>query len=124
LAAPRMSCTPPLRSADFTAGPPTPNNSSGDTEGGSEPGDTPGDDTPGGGTPDEVIAIADIQGTGPTTPVNGKTVTTQGEVTAVYAEGGLNGFVIQTPGTGAEVPTAQDASHGIFIYMGNRPASA
>ena len=115
-------------SADFTAGAPTPTNSSGDTEGGSEPGDnpgdTPGDDTPGGGTPDEVIAIADIQGTGATTPVDGKTVTTQGEVTAVYAEGGLNGFVIQTPGTGAEVPTAQDASHGIFIYMGNRPASA
>src|SRR5690625_5392745 len=54
-------------SADFTAAAPTPTNSSVDTEGGGEPGDDPGDipgdDTPGGGTPDEVIAIANIHDT-------------------------------------------------------------
>ena len=42
--------------------------------------------------------IAEIQGTGATTPLDGQTVTTQGVVTASYPTGGLNGFYIQTPG--------------------------
>lgn len=115
-------------SADFTAGDPTPTNSAGETVSGGGDGDEDGNgntdpeepETP--VNPDEAIDIAEIQGTDAATPLNGQTVTTQGEVTAVYSDGGLNGFVIQTPGTGVDVPSASDASHGIFVYMGNRAA--
>lgn len=71
-------------------------------------------------TPVEAIAlsIAEIQGTGDSTPVAGQLVSTEGVVTAVYAAGGLNGYYIQTPGTGAELKSAGDASDGIFIYVG------
>jgi hypothetical protein len=106
--------------ADFTVGAPSPTNSANESEGG---GSTDPEQPQPPVDPGEVIAIADIQGTGATSPHEGRTVTTQGEVTAVYAEGGLNGFVIQTPGTGAQVPSTSDASHGIFVYMNNRPAS-
>ena len=44
---------------------------------------------------------------------------TEGVVTGVWAEGGLNGFTIQTGGTGTE---ATDASQAIFVYMGDKPA--
>lgn len=71
-------------------------------------------------TPVEAItlSIAEIQGTGDSTPVAGQLVSTEGVVTAVYAAGGLNGYYIQTPGTGAELKSAGDASDGIFIYVG------
>ena len=36
-------------------------------------------------------------------------------VTAVYAEGGMNGYVIQEPGSGTEIPVASPA---IFVYVG------
>ena len=61
--------------------------------------------------------IAEIQGTGATTPLDGQTVKTQGVVTASYPTGGLNGFYIQTPG--ADTANASDA---IFVY-GGRAAS-
>ena len=60
-----------------------------------------------------VTPIADIQGTGATSPLDGQTVTTQGVVTASYPTGGLNGFYIQTPG--ADTANASDA---IFVYGG------
>ncbi len=60
-----------------------------------------------------VTPIAEIQGTGATTPLDGQTVTTQGVVTASYPTGGLNGFYIQTPG--ADTANASDA---IFVYGG------
>src|SRR6478735_258484 len=60
-----------------------------------------------------VTPIADIQGTGANTPLDGQTVTTQGVVTASYPTGGLNGFYIQTPG--ADTANASDA---IFVYGG------
>src|SRR5699024_6770132 len=63
------------------------------------------------------VSIADIQGTGDTTPLAGQTVITEGVVTAVFAEGGFNGFYMQTPGTG-ELKSAGDASDGIFVYVG------
>lgn len=71
-------------------------------------------------TPVEAIAlsIAEIQGTGDSTPVAGQLVSTEGVVTAVYATGGFNGYYIQTPGTGAEPKSAGEASDGIFIYVG------
>ena len=60
-----------------------------------------------------VTPIADIQGTGATTPIDGQIVTTEGVVTAPYPTGGLNGFYIQTPGA-----DTANASDGIFVYGG------
>ncbi|MFW5473306.1 ExeM/NucH family extracellular endonuclease [Knoellia sp. CPCC 206450] len=57
--------------------------------------------------------IAEIQGTGATTPFPGQDVLTQGVVTASYPTGGLNGFYIQTPGA-----DTADASDAIFVYGG------
>ncbi len=62
-----------------------------------------------------VLAIADIQGTGSKTPYDGQVVTTRGVVTAVYPSGGLSGYYIQTPGTGAPRSAGQ-ASDGLFVY--------
>jgi 5'-nucleotidase len=64
--------------------------------------------------------IAEIQGTGATTPLNGQQVTTEPSVvTAVYpaADKGFNGFVIQTPGTGGDKDPAA-ASDAVFVYAG------
>ena len=74
--------------ADFAApAAPSPTAASGDTTGPvEEPSD--GDAT-----------IAEIQGTGDTSPLDGDEVTTQGVITAMYP-GTLNGFYIQTGGTG------------------------
>ena len=69
-----------------------------------------------GETPDDVTPIADIQGTGDASPIQGKTVTTRGVVTAAYPEGGLNGYYIQTPGTGGADRADGAASDGIFVY--------
>ena len=87
---------------------PTPNALPGDEDGGDG-----GDD---GDTPEGVTPIADIQGTGDASPVQGKTVTTRGVVTAAYPEGGLNGYYIQTPGTGGADAADDTASDGIFVY--------
>ncbi|WP_157929878.1 ExeM/NucH family extracellular endonuclease [Brevibacterium epidermidis] len=87
---------------------PTPNALPGDDDGGNG-----GDD---GDTPEGVTPIADVQGTGDVSPVQGKTVTTRGVVTAAYPEGGLNGYYIQTPGTGGADRADGAASDGIFVY--------
>ncbi len=63
--------------------------------------------------PGKVIPIAEIQGTGAASPLDGQTVTTEGVVTGSYATGGLNGFYLQTPG--ADTPDASDA---VFVYGG------
>ena len=104
--------------ADFTVATPTPSGS----------GQTPVDPAPEDPTdpapqpeqpqPGEITPIAEIQGTGATSPFVDKTVTTEGVVTAVYDEGGKNGFFLQTAGTGGEVKNPGDASDGIFVYMG------
>ena len=57
-----------------------------------------------------IVSIEEIQGTGPASTMVGQTVTTRGEVTAVYPAGGFNGAYIQFNGTN---PNASDA---IFIY--------
>lgn len=103
--------------ADFVTATPNPINS------GNESGGTDDSDT-GGAVPGEhgeITPIAEIQGTGATTPLDGQTVTTNGVVTAVYAEGGKNGFYLQTAGTGEEPKSAGDASDGIFVYLGQNP---
>lgn len=62
----------------------------------------------------DLSAIADVQGSGATTPSDGDPVKVEGEVTAAYPTGGLNGFYLQTPGP----DTTPDASDGIFVYGG------
>lgn len=97
--------------ADFTAGTPTPTSSGGD-----DPDPDP--------DPTEPVAadIAGIQGTGAEAALVGQTVITRGVVTASYPTGGLNGFVIQTPGTGGALDLGtHTASDAIFVYT---PASA
>ena len=64
--------------------------------------------------------IADIQGTGETSPMLNKSITTTGWVTAAYPTGGLKGFVIQTGGTGGAAREAGEASQAIFVYTGDR----
>ncbi|MBM9433901.1 ExeM/NucH family extracellular endonuclease, partial [Flaviflexus equikiangi] len=91
--------------ADFTwATTPTPQNSGG--TGGGDPDPDPDPDP-------TTTTIAEIQGTGSATPLNGQVVTTRGVVTAVYKNSGFNGVYIQTPGTGG---TIGNASHGVFVY--------
>lgn len=61
--------------------------------------------------------IAEIQGTGSSSPLAGQTVRTTGVVTAAYPTGGINGFYLQTAGTGGNVdPSSQQASDAIFVY--------
>ncbi len=69
-------------------------------------------------SPDPVAkTIAEIQGTGTASPIVGTTVTTKGKVTAAFPTGGLNGYYIQTPGTGGDLAgTNHAASDGIFVY--------
>lgn len=62
----------------------------------------------------ELVSIAEIQGSGSASPLVDQTVTTEGVVTAVYAEGGLGGFNIQTPGS--VDPSTHRASTGVFVY--------
>ncbi|WP_167880569.1 ExeM/NucH family extracellular endonuclease [Nocardioides guangzhouensis] len=84
-------------SADFASGAPAPQN----TGWTAPPADFTG-------------SIAEIQGTGATTPKSGAKVTTTGVVTAAYPTGGFNGFWMQTPG--ADTPNASDA---IFVFAGS-----
>lgn len=99
--------------ADFSAAAPTPVAGSTDPGGGTDPTDPPTDPPAG-----EKVSIADVQGTGNTSPLVGKTVTTEGFVTARYPEGGKNGVYIQTAGTGGT--TSHEApSVALFVYDGS-----
>ena len=88
-------------SADFKAAVPSPCSST-QCIGGEEP---PGDPIP--------ATIEEIQGSGATSPLVGKTVTTHGIVTAAYPSGGFNGVYLQTAGSGG---TPGTNSSGIFAY--------
>lgn len=70
---------------------------------------------------DDTRTIAEVQGTGDASPLAGTTVTTTGVVTAVYATGGYNGYVIQTPGTGGDAP--RTGSDAVFVYSPSTAAS-
>ena len=96
--------------ADFTVGTPTPQKS--DDDGGEPDPDPDPDPDPEGPT---VLSVAQIQGTGQTSPYVGQTVTTQGVVTAAYPTGGRNGYVIQTAGTGGTLGE-RTASDGLFVF--------
>lgn len=66
---------------------------------------------------EKVTPIADIQGDTGTSPLVGKTVTTEGVVTASYPRGGINGFVIQTAGTGGDIVNKTPGrSDAILVY--------
>lgn len=103
-------------SADFTVGTPSPTNS-GNESPAPQPGGSGGSENlP---APEGITPIAEIQGTGNTSPLEGQNIATQGVVTGVWSEGGLNGFTIQTGGTGQE---ATDASQALFVHMGKKGA--
>jgi len=90
---------------DFTAAEPTPTG----TQGGDTPPPPPVDAG--------AMTIAEVQGTGAASPFEGAIVTTRGKVTAVYPDGGFNGYFIQTPGTGGDLDLAtHKASGGVFVY--------
>ncbi len=93
-----------VNSADFVAGAPSPANSGADPEDPEDP-EEPGTAT-----------IAEIQGTAAASTLVGQTVTTTGIVTARYPSGGLRGYVIQTPGTGATPDATPGASDAIFVF--------
>ena len=107
--------------SDFIVAEPTPQNSGNagevpvdpDPEDPADPAPQPEQPQPG-----EITPIAEIQGTGATTPFENQIVTTRGVVTAVYSEHGKNGFYIQTPGAG-QSKNEGDASDAIFVYMNN-----
>ena len=90
---------------DFATGAPTPQASGG----GSTPTDPPAPEP-------STVPIAEIQGTGATSPLAGKTVTTTGVVTASYPTGGFKGFYLQTGGTGSGTDATPGASDAIFVY--------
>lgn len=82
----------------------------------------PGDGTDCAGTVDHTIA--QVQGTGATTPMSGATVTVEGVVTADHRTGGYNGIYIQSVGSGGSRPVAAGtASDGIFVYLTSNPAN-
>ncbi|GAA1537616.1 ExeM/NucH family extracellular endonuclease [Brevibacterium picturae] len=91
----------------WTSAAPTPDALPGD-DGGDDDGDTP--------VPEDVTPVADVQGTGNESPLQGETVKTQGVVTASYPSGGLNGYYVQTPGTGGADDETPGASDGVFVY--------
>lgn len=66
------------------------------------------------GATEDVTAIEAVQGTSDSSPLEGRTVTVRGVVTAAFAEGGIRGFYLQTAGSGGEI--SEQGSSGIFIY--------
>lgn len=64
------------------------------------------------------VSIAEIQGTGSSTQLAGREVTTVGVITAAYPTGGFDGLYLQTPGTGGRLKKPGQASDGIFVFSG------
>ena len=78
-----------------------------------------------------LVSIPDIQttGDGDDSQLINQTVETKGVVTAAYPKGenanlkGLEGFTIQTPGTGGTWDPMRTASDGLFVFMGKSSAT-
>ena len=87
------------------------------TNTGDDGGGDPGTDPEPGATE---ATIAEVQGTGGDSPLAGKTVKVQGVVTADYRQGGYNGIVIQTQGSGGDSDATPGASDGIFVYLNGK----
>jgi 5'-nucleotidase len=81
--------------------------------------------------PAGLITIAEVQGTdSAASPLDGQDVLVEGVVTGVYADpydaepgmsnyGGLDGFYLQTAGTGGTSDATPGASDAVFVYTGN-----
>ncbi len=67
--------------------------------------------------PPVAATIAQIQGTGDTSPLKGQNVITRGVVTASYPTGGFFGYVIQTDGTGQGDDATPGASDAVFVHQ-------
>ena len=103
------------------AGTDTDNNAADFTTGAAAP-QSSGTTTPPVDPPDPTVTertIAEIQGTGPTSPLVGQNVRTRGVVTASYPTGGLNGFYIQT--RERTPPTRPTPSSCTAAPAGSRP---
>lgn len=118
-------------SADFTLGKPAPKYSGGDAldpnaedpdnpEQPENPDDPNEPEQPGEA---EEHKISEIQGTGAKSPLVDKQVKTAGWVTASYATGGLDGFVIQEGGE-SQLHKPGEASQAVFVYTGKGGTSA
>lgn len=67
---------------------------------------------------DVTHTIAEVQGTGATTPLNGQTVTVEGVVTGYHdAASGYRGLYLQTAGSGGADDATPGASDGVFVYF-------
>ncbi|MGH3760214.1 ExeM/NucH family extracellular endonuclease [Actinophytocola sp.] len=67
--------------------------------------------------------IAEVQGTGDTSPLVGGQVVVEGVVTADHRAGGYNGIYVQTAGSGDRAPAAGAASDGIFVFLTSNAAN-
>ncbi|WP_271176104.1 ExeM/NucH family extracellular endonuclease [Leifsonia poae] len=61
--------------------------------------------------------IAEVQGAGDVSPLNGSTVTVQGVVTADHRVGGYKGIFIQTQGSGGATDATPGVSDGVFVFL-------
>lgn len=67
---------------------------------------------------DVTHTIAQVQGTGATTPIPGQTVTVEGVVTGYYAApSNYRGLYLQTAGSGGGTDATPGASDGLFVYF-------
>ncbi len=67
---------------------------------------------------DVTHTIAEVQGTGDTTPLAGQTVTVEGVVTGYYAApSNYRGLYLQTQGSGGAEDATPGASDGLFVYF-------
>jgi predicted extracellular nuclease len=64
------------------------------------------------------VAIHDIQGNGPNSPLTGQVVTTSGIVTGLRS----NGFFLQTPDANADADP--NTSEGVFVFTSTAPPAA
>ena len=71
----------------------------------------------GGSTGPQQKTVAEVQGTGASSPLVGEDVVVKGVVTAAYPEGGFDGFYLQTQGTGP-APEESGASDALFVHQG------
>lgn len=69
--------------------------------------------------PEATNTIAEVQGTGSSSPLEGQKVTEHGVVTGDYRTGGYNGITIQTQGTGGDTGEVRAASDGVFVFLGS-----
>ncbi len=74
---------------------------------------------------DATTSIADVQGTGDTSPLVDQFVTVEGVVTADHTgPDGFGGLYLQTPGSGGTDDATPDASDGVFVVLGDTTTTA